>query len=107
MDREQKKIQGEHLIDYPKEYHYAISIGDNINPAIVGKGSAIFLHCKGERDYTAGCIAVDEKVMTYLLKNLNTGAYIKLNCLSLDFSKKSIYNLIDKFCERRKTWQIN
>ena len=71
-----QKVIGEHLIEFPKEYHYAISIGYNINPTILENGSAIFLHCRGKKDYTAGCIAVDESVMLYLLKKLNLDTYI-------------------------------
>ena len=69
-------IKGEHLIDYRKEYQYAIVIGFNIKPKIKGKGSSIFLHCKGEKGYTAGCIAIDESYMIKLLGKIEQGAYI-------------------------------
>ena len=72
------KIKGEHLIEYQKEYKYGIFIGYNMNPTILGKGSSIFLHCKGGSGYTAGCIAVDENVMLELLKKINPGAYITI-----------------------------
>ena len=72
------KIKGEHLIEYPKEYKYGIVIGYNIDPVIPGKGSSIFLHCKGEKCYTSGCIAVDENIMLELLKKINQGAYITI-----------------------------
>ena len=71
-----KPINGEHLINYPKEYNYGIVIGFNIKPKIKGKGSSIFLHCKGEKNYTAGCIAISKDSMIYLLKQINKGAYI-------------------------------
>lgn len=71
-----KEIRGEHLIEYPLEYHYGIVIGFNVEPVIVGKGSSIFLHCKGKKGYTAGCIAVDENKMLIILKQLKPGAYI-------------------------------
>lgn len=70
------KIKGEHLIEYKEEYKYGMVIGYNSNPVIVGKGSAIFLHCKGGKGYTAGCIAVEEEIMKYLLQKLNSNAYI-------------------------------
>lgn len=70
------KIEGEHLIDYPKQYHYAMVIGFNNNPIVVGKGSSIFLHVKGRKKYTEGCIAVDEDVMIYLFEKVRKGAYI-------------------------------
>ena len=69
------KIAGEHLIDYPKQYHYAFALGFNINPIIIGNGSAIFLHVRGERDSTEGCIAVEEEVMKYLFKKITNNAY--------------------------------
>ena len=71
-----KKIDGEHLIDYKIQYHYAIVIGFNINPVIVGKGSSIFLHVKGEKDYTEGCIAVEESVMIDIFSKIRDGTYI-------------------------------
>ena len=70
------KIDGEHLIDYSKQYHYAIVIGFNIDPVIVGKGSSIFLHVKGEKSYTEGCIAVDENIMKDIFSKIRDGSYI-------------------------------
>lgn len=70
------KVKGEHLIDYPKQYHYAMVIGFNIDPVVVGKGSSIFLHVKGEKGYTEGCIAVNEDVMIGLFEKVRKGAYI-------------------------------
>lgn len=72
----EKQLPGEHLIEYEREYKYGIVIGFNINPYVKGKGSAIFLHCKGDKDYTSGCIAVEEQVMIYLLKIIKKNAYI-------------------------------
>ena len=71
-----KPINGEHLIDYPKEYHYGIVIGFNINPKIKGIGSSIFLHCIGDKNYTAGCIAIEEADMVNILKKIENGAWI-------------------------------
>lgn len=69
-------IIGEHLIDYQKEYHYAMVIGFNINPKIKGMGSSIFIHCKGDKPYTAGCIAINEENIVYLLKKIKQEVYI-------------------------------
>ena len=64
----------EHLIEYPKQYEYAIEI--KTNPQNVpGKGSAIFLHCSVERP-TAGCIAIDAKYMKFLLDRIENDAII-------------------------------
>ena len=43
---------------------------------VAGRGSAIFLHCKGSRRYTAGCIAIDKPAMRNLLQQLKPGAKI-------------------------------
>ena len=52
----------EHLISYKPHYNYALVIGYNTKN-IVGKGSAIFMHCTGPNPYTAGCVAVPEEKM--------------------------------------------
>ena len=61
----------EHLIDYPQAYKYSVVINYNMSPIIAGKGSAIFLHCM-TGSYTAGCVAVPENDMLYILKRLNS-----------------------------------
>lgn len=64
------KIQGEHLSEYKnKAYKYAIVLDYN-KEGVWGKGSAIFLHCFGDKNYTAGCISVAEKDMEIILMNL-------------------------------------
>lgn len=65
---------GEHLIDYEGVYNYCVAI--DYNPeGIVGKGSAIFLHCQG-RGTTAGCVSIPESYMIYVLQNLRSDAKI-------------------------------
>jgi len=62
------QCKGEHLIQYCPQYDYAMCIdynSDNIYP----NGSNIFIHVKGNKNYTAGCIAVDEESMITILKN--------------------------------------
>lgn len=61
----------EHLSDYPIAYKYAVVIDYNLNPIIPNKGSAIFLHCM-TGSYTAGCVAVPESDMLYILKWLDS-----------------------------------
>jgi len=62
------KCKGEHLMDYSPQYNYALCI--DYNPEnIFPNGSNIFIHVKGERAYTAGCIAVDEESMIKILQN--------------------------------------
>lgn len=67
--------QGEHLIDFGPAYHYGMFIDYN-KEGIYGKGSAIFLHCYGIPDYTAGCVAVQEEVMKKILQHIEAGAKI-------------------------------
>ncbi len=61
----------EHLLDYPKAYHYAVVVNYNMNPVVPYAGSAIFLHC-WTADYTAGCIAVSTSDMVEILNWLDS-----------------------------------
>lgn len=70
-----KKVEGEHIIDYGKLYNYGIWINYNTEQKL-GKGSSIFLHCTGKNKYTAGCVAIPEKMLVNILKRLNPGAKI-------------------------------
>lgn len=69
------KCRGEHLINYVPQYNYGMVLNYN-SKNVYKKGSAIFLHCKGKRPYTAGCIAVSEKCMIKILKNAKSGTKI-------------------------------
>ena len=54
------------MISHDPELHYGIATDynhDNEWP----KGSGIFIHCKGEKEYTEGCIAIDEELMKKVL----------------------------------------
>lgn len=62
----------EHMADYPAAYKYGIVINYNMNPVVKYKGSAIFLHCMSG-SYTAGCVAVPEEDMLYILKHIDSG----------------------------------
>lgn len=72
---EPHECSGEHLIDYAPQYNYGMFVGYNTD-CIYGNGSAIFFHCTGDTKYTAGCIAVKEKNMVKILKNVEDGARI-------------------------------
>ena len=70
------RIPGEHLADY-YQYKYAFAIGFNIDPAVYGRGTAIFLHCKStDHWYTAGCVSLTETDILTLFYELENGAYI-------------------------------
>lgn len=60
----------EHLIEYSKQYEYAIVIDYNMNPIVPGNGSAIFLHC-GNRA-TVGCVATDRNSVIKILSWLKS-----------------------------------
>ena len=70
-----KASQGEHLKSVSPEYNYGIFSEDN-KEGEGRKGSAIFLHCKGNSKTTSGCIAVEQSVMKALLRQLKPGAKI-------------------------------
>ena len=60
---------GEKMSELSPEYDYGIATDynpDNIYPL----GSAIFIHCKGEKKSTAGCVAVDKRFMVKILKKI-------------------------------------
>ncbi len=65
---ERQEIKGEHLIEYAPQYHYALVLDYN-KEGVYPKGSAIFLHVKGEKPYTAGCLAVSETQMKRIVQN--------------------------------------
>ena len=65
----------EHLIDYKGYYNYALFIDYNA-AGEAGKGSCIFLHCKGSKSSTAGCVAVSEASMKKIVQWAKEGAKI-------------------------------
>ena len=72
-------IQGEHLIEYPIQYEYAIEI--KTNPSNVPNfGSAIFLHCCSNKKYTRGCIAINRKVMEEIMCLIDKNTKIVVQC---------------------------
>ena len=62
------ECHGEQIIDYDPEYNYGLAITYNPD-GIVGLGSCIYVHCKGQKPYTAGCVALDEEFMRTVLVN--------------------------------------
>ncbi|MGW1169129.1 LysM peptidoglycan-binding domain-containing protein [Streptomyces sp. NPDC002550] len=59
----------EHLINYPTQYHNALVINFNTNPAVPGRGAGIFLHDLGpQAGPTAGCVALPATVMTEIIR---------------------------------------
>ena len=67
--------QGEHLIEYTQCYEYGMFFDYN-KENIYGKGSAFFLHVKGNYGYTGGCVAVSRANMIKILQTCEKGAKI-------------------------------
>jgi L,D-peptidoglycan transpeptidase YkuD (ErfK/YbiS/YcfS/YnhG family) len=62
----------EHLINYPTQYHNALVVNYNMNPAVKGRGAGIFLHDLGpEGTATGGCVAGPAAAMTSIMKWIN------------------------------------
>ncbi|MCQ2401063.1 MAG: hypothetical protein MJ059_03965 [Lachnospiraceae bacterium] len=76
----------EHLIDADPEYNYAIDTGYNPD-CVGGKGSALFLHCKGPKINTAGCIAVEEDIMKKVLTLYEDGKTVIIIDVKGNFAK--------------------
>ena len=63
---------GEEMFIYTPEYNYGIAL--DYNPACEWPlGSSIFLHCKGAKVFTGGCVAIDEELMKLVLMNAEPG----------------------------------
>ena len=62
------KCHGEHLIKYHPQYDYGFETTYN-NGNVIGKGSAIFVHCKGTKGYTLGCIGLDKDMMKHIIQD--------------------------------------
>ncbi|MBR0367478.1 MAG: Ig-like domain-containing protein [Clostridia bacterium] len=65
----------EHLIDYKGYYNYAMFIDYNVE-GVKGKGSCIFLHCKGKKKFTQGCVSVSEASMKKIIQWAKPGVKI-------------------------------
>lgn len=69
------QCRGEHLIDYQGLYDYGLFLDYN-RECELGRGSAIFMHCLGEKNYTAGCIAVPRSLMKEIIKKIEKNTKI-------------------------------
>lgn len=69
------KCTGEDMFTYSPEYNYGIESSFN-NENKYPEGSAIFIHCKGAKAFTGGCIAFDQKDMKYILQHADNGMRI-------------------------------
>ncbi len=69
------ECKGEHMIDYQPQYNYGLATDFN-QECIYPKGSNIFIHVKGQKPYTGGCIAFDEDRMVEILLNCDMSLVI-------------------------------
>lgn len=65
-------VSGECMLSEVPAYNYGLETTYN-NENIYPLGSAIFVHCKGLKTYTAGCVALDESLMEKVLKSSDSG----------------------------------
>ncbi len=71
------KCGGEEMYSYQPQYNYGIATDFN-KECIYPKGSAIFIHVKGTKGYTGGCIAFDEDRMIEILRNCDLSLVVKV-----------------------------
>lgn len=75
------KDDSEHIIDYNPHYIYAMNISYN-EDGTAGKGSAIFLHCFGDKKpWTGGCVAIPESKMLFVLHNVKHDCVVVIDSL--------------------------
>lgn len=71
----------EHIIEYNYPYQYCLNISFN-EEGTPGRGSAIFLHCLGDRKpYTGGCVAIPMEQMKYVMQNVSEDCIVKIDTL--------------------------
>ena len=68
---------GEEMYTYQPQYNYGIATDYN-KECIYPNGSAIFIHVKGTKGYTGGCIAFDESDMIKILRNCDMSLVINV-----------------------------
>ena len=69
------ECKGEEMYSCQPHYNYGIATDFN-KECIYPNGSAIFIHVKGPKPYTGGCIAFDEDRMVDILKNCDMSLVI-------------------------------
>ncbi len=66
---------GERMWTLSPEYHYGLETDYN-RGCVYPLGSAIFIHCKGAKTWTGGCVALDKRVMRQILRTADAGLRI-------------------------------
>ena len=71
----------EHIMDYTYQYQYCLNISYNAE-GTPGLGSAIFLHCTGDRKpYTGGCVAIPMAQMYYVMQHVSPDCTVVIDTL--------------------------
>ena len=69
---------GEEMFKLCPEYNYGLTTSYNMENKYPD-GSAIFIHCKGQKPFTGGCVALDEQDMKTVLEKAEPGMHIYLD----------------------------
>lgn len=75
MESGEEEPSGEKMWTLSPEYDYGIETDFN-RECVYPLGSAIFIHCKGAKSWTGGCVALDKRVMRQILRTADTGLRI-------------------------------
>ena len=76
-----KVDDSEHIVDYQYEYRYCLNISYN-DEGTAGKGSAIFLHCLGDRKpRTGGCVAIPEEQMYFVMQHVDPDCVVVIDSM--------------------------
>ena len=74
-----KVDDSEHIVDYQYEYRYCLNISYN-EEGKAGAGSAIFLHCFGDRKpRTGGCVAIPEEQMYFVMQHVDPDCVVVID----------------------------
>ena len=71
-------IGGEKMWELSPEYDYGLETDYNAD-GTWPLGSAIFVHCKGRKSWTGGCVALDRRVMKKILRTAGSGLRISIH----------------------------
>ena len=75
---EHKDCKGEEMYKYTPEYNYGLTMEHNPEN-VYPKQSNIFIHCKGAKPFTGGCIALDQEDLKTILKTCDKGMRVVVN----------------------------
>jgi L,D-peptidoglycan transpeptidase YkuD (ErfK/YbiS/YcfS/YnhG family) len=71
----------EHIIDYVYQYQYCLNISYNAD-GTPNAGSAIFLHCLGDRKpRTGGCVAIPMDQMYFVMQHVNPDCVVVIDSM--------------------------